>query len=82
MNPVKFAGANVVFAKDQPEYLPLPAYVDATDQYGRTITCWKMSWWERLKAAATGRVYLTLMTFGRPIQPQILSVDYPLKELA
>lgn len=25
MKPVEFPGVNVVFAKDQPEYMPLPA---------------------------------------------------------
>lgn len=25
MKPVEFPGVNVVFAKDQPEYIPLPA---------------------------------------------------------
>ena len=25
MKPVEFPGVNVVFAKDQPEYVPLPA---------------------------------------------------------
>ena len=25
MKPVEFPGVNVIFAKDQPEYMPLPA---------------------------------------------------------
>jgi len=26
MRPVKFKGSNIVFAENQPEYLPLPAF--------------------------------------------------------
>ena len=28
MNAIEFDEQNVIIAKDQPEYLPLPAYVD------------------------------------------------------
>jgi hypothetical protein len=27
MTPVEFKGQNAIFAKDQPEYLPLPALI-------------------------------------------------------
>ena len=80
MKPTEFAGANVVFAKDQPEYLPLPAYIDKSDPYGRATSCWKMDWRERIKALVFGRVYLQLLTFHQPLQPQILSIDSPFKE--
>nr|UVY42675.1 MAG: hypothetical protein [Bacteriophage sp.] len=31
MKPVEFPGVNVVFAKDQPEYMPLPAMKNAAN---------------------------------------------------
>ena len=34
MKPVEFAGVNVVFAKDQPEYVPLPAMKVPNDPQG------------------------------------------------
>lgn len=73
MNPIEFAEQNVVFAKDQPEYMPLPARRSAD---GSEVTsCWGMSWRERLRVLLTGRVYLTLLTFGAPLQPQIVSTE-------
>lgn len=63
-----------VFAKDQPEYLPLPAIV--TDD-GTVITRWKLSWRERLRVMFSGNLYLSQMTFGEPLQPQLPSVDEP-----
>lgn len=39
MKPIEFEGQNVVYAKDQPEYNPLPAYKDAE---GTVTTCWEL----------------------------------------
>lgn len=60
----------VVFAKDQPEYLPLPANFDGQE----VETKWKLSWSERLRILLTGNLYLSLLTFGKPLQPIRLSV--------
>jgi hypothetical protein len=55
----------VVFAKDQPQYLQLPANTD-----GRQVeTKWVLSWRERLRIFFAGNLYLTLLTFGNPLQP-------------
>ena len=79
MEPVKFKECNVVFAKDQPEYLPLPAHI-SPGRDGEATSCWKMSLWERLIVLFTGKVYLQLLTFGGPLQPQILSVRNPVDD--
>ena len=39
MKPVEFKHQNVVFAKDQPEYQPLPALRLDTPE-GEVISCW------------------------------------------
>jgi hypothetical protein len=75
MQPVKFKGSNVVFAENQPEYLPLPAFKDAS---GEVVTCWKMTLVERLKFLFTGRFYLRVSTFNQPLQPLLPSVENPI----
>jgi hypothetical protein len=55
----------VIFAKDQPEYLPLPANVS----HPYVETKWELTWKERLYAMFRGTMYLTVMTFGNPLQP-------------
>lgn len=74
MKPIKFKHHNTVFAKDQPEYLPLPALRLDTPQ-GEVISCWKLSFKERLKILFTGRMWLSLMSFNRPLTPSFLSVN-------
>ena len=74
MKPVLFKGSNVVYAKDQPEYLPLPAH-RAED--GRVTSCWKLTALERLRVLLTGRVYWAQLTFGDPLQPVRPSVRRP-----
>ena len=72
MQPIVFPGCNTIFAKDQPEYLSLPA---RRDQEGRVTSCWRLTWSERFKILLRGRFYITLLTFGSPLQPQLPSVD-------
>lgn len=63
-----------VYAKDQPEYMPLP--VRRTPD-GEVVSCWKPNWPARLKMLFGGRVYLTLLTFNNPLQPIRISVEKP-----
>ena len=74
MKPVEFKHQNVVFAKDQPQYRPLPA-LKLNDDIGTVISCWKMSFWQRIKVLFTGRVWLSLASFGKPLTPSLLSVN-------
>ena len=74
MKPVEFKHQNIVFAKDQPEYTPLPA-LKIESPKGEVISCWKMSMKERLKVIITGRVWLSLMSFNKPLTPSFISVN-------
>lgn len=76
MKLIEFKEQTVVIAKDQPEYLPLPAH-QFKDPQGRIAFCWKMSWKERLKALWTGILWHEVLTFNGPLQPQLLSTDKP-----
>lgn len=74
MSPCAFDGSNIVFAKDQPEYLPLPAHLS---DGGIVTSCWKLTWKERLKVLIWGKLYLQVLTFNKPLQPQLPLVDNP-----
>lgn len=76
MKPVVFPGHNTVYAKDQPEYLPLPVYKRPGAE-GEVTSCWKMSFRERIKVLFTGKVYWSQWTFGGKLQPQRATVDNP-----
>lgn len=79
MNLIEFEGQTVVYAKDQPEYRRLPAYQFPNDQEGRIACCWKLSPLERLRLLVSGRIWHQILTFGRPLQPQLLTLDRPFK---
>ena len=68
MKPMHFEGENTVYAENQDPYLPLPAFYDEGAN-GRVVTCWSLSFWERLHLLLTGRVWLAMLTFGHPLQP-------------
>lgn len=56
MKPVEFPGVNVVFAKDQPEYIPLPAMKVPNDPQGLIITKWQLSPEELERVKETGTI--------------------------
>ena len=74
MKPIPFTNDTTVFAKDQPEYLPLPAYRH-NDEMKCVSACWYLSFFERVKILFTGRIYTTLPTFGKPLTPQNNMID-------
>lgn len=61
----------VIFAKDQPEYRPLPAllYPD-----GKVLTEWSFTEEERAAVARGENLRLWIWTGNRPLQPVALEV--------
>lgn len=76
MTPCDFKNSNTVYAVNQPEYLPLPAH---RSNAGVVTSCWKLSFWERIVTLCTGKIYLQVMTFKAPLQPQRLIVKNPVE---
>ena len=64
--------SEVTFAKDQPQYIPLPAL---KFQDGLVLTRWSLSFWERVHVIFGGSVYLGLLTHNRPLQPIRMSTS-------
>lgn len=75
MKPIEFPEQNVVVAKDQPEYIPLPAYVSPGPTAGVT-SCWELSPEDLAEVQRTGRVFVTQLTFGGPLQPVRLGTKF------
>ena len=72
MKPVKFKEQNCTYAENQPEYTPFPALKIKSDN-GEVVSCWKMSLFERIRVLFTGRVWVSLMCFNKPLTPSFLS---------
>ena len=77
MKPIKFHEANCTYAEDQPEYLPLPVF---REKDGTVTSLWKLTLKERIKILFTGKLWLTVLTFNKPLQPLLLRVDYPFRK--
>ena len=78
MEIIDFEGTNCVYAKDQPEYLPFHCY---QDEEGCLTSCWKLSFKEKLKVLFSGKVWLQVLTFNKPLQPLRMQAENPLKEV-
>jgi hypothetical protein len=74
MKPFKFKQCNVTFAKDQPEYQQLPALKLDTPQ-GEVISCWKLSFVERITIIFTGKIWLQLLSFNKPLTPSYITLN-------
>lgn len=55
----------VVYARNQPQYLPLPVLPIEDSLLSR----WKLSWSERIAVLFGRDLYLYVTTFGQPLQP-------------
>ena len=64
----------VVYAKDQPQYNPLPTIRSSE---GIVLSRWKLTWKERFKVLLRGNVYLFQMTFNRALQPVSIEIEPP-----
>lgn len=76
MKLVQFVEANIVIAKDQPQYIPMPAH-SYLDEHGMITCCWQLSFIERIKLLFSGKIWHSILTFNKPLQPQMLEVDKP-----
>ena len=74
MKPIEFPEQNCVIAKDQKPYLPLPAH---RTEDGKIISCWRFTFWERIKMLFGNKLWIWNWTFNSPLQPQCPTLDYP-----
>lgn len=65
----------VYYAKNQPEYITLPAW---RNDEGMVVTRWNLTWKERFLVLLQGSIWLTLLTFNKPLQPVKLTTQCPL----
>lgn len=63
----------VTYGEKQEQYKPLPARLSGS----RVVTCWKLTFAERIKMFFQGRFYLTMLTFGEPLQPVKIEMEQP-----
>lgn len=64
----------VIYAADQPQYQPLPAFKCVN---GKILTRWELSEDEKRLVVEQGYLYLAVNTFNQPLQPVYLSATPP-----
>ncbi|MHB9155652.1 MAG: hypothetical protein ACYC5N_08160 [Endomicrobiales bacterium] len=64
----------VVYAKDQPEYIPLRC-LRSNNQKGEVLSRWTLTPEQRKMVAEGADVFLSLWTFGQPLQPIQLAIS-------
>lgn len=74
MKPITFKEVNKIYAKDQPEYFPLPVF-ESDAQGGEVTFCSYLTFKERLKVLFTGKIWVSLLTFGKPLTPSFLTIN-------
>ena len=72
MKPIKFPEHNATFGEGQPQYKPLPVLLFPD---GQVISCWQLNDEEKARVAETGQIWLSQLTFNRPLQPVFMTVE-------
>ena len=79
MKPIDFDERNLVIAKDQPQYIPIPAYrqlgTKDFDHEGKVVFCMGLSFKERLRILFTGKIWCQVLTFNRTLHPTRFSTQ-------
>lgn len=70
----------VVFAKDQPQYVPLRCLRGARPD-GEVMSRWSLTLEQRKAVAEGADIFLSLLTFNGPLQPIIMAVGDTPNEL-
>ncbi len=70
MKAKKFKHQNVVFAKNQSGYEPLPA-LKFEGGNGEVVFCMGLSFWERIRVLFIGEIWVSLLMFGKDLTPSI-----------
>ena len=77
MKAQEFDQVNVRIAENQEEYETLPAFISATDPYGKIVTCFELSEDEIEEVVKTGKLWHTQLGFQKPMQPILMTVKNP-----
>lgn len=83
MKPIKVGAklrsgqVEATYAENQPEYLPLPSVVDRSQRENPVYTRWQLTDEERQQLLNGADIFLSLWTFGAPLQPVMLTVGPP-----
>jgi hypothetical protein len=64
----------VVYAKDQPEYIPLRT-LKSDGPMGAVISRWTLTQEQRIAVVNGADIFLELSTFGNPLQPIRMAVS-------
>ena len=68
LKPFPFKGVNIKVAKNQEEYGTLPVF-NVGGKNGFVVSCWKLSFLQRIYLLFVGKIWHTQFNFGNPLQP-------------
>ncbi len=77
MQSIDFPQMNVVIGDNQPEYIPLKAFVDFNDPTSPAIMCFELSEEEIIDIVRTKKIWYKQLTFNQPFQPINFSTKDP-----
>lgn len=73
MKAIDFEGSTHLYAANQPEYLGLPAH----KKNGIVTSCYQPTFKERLRILFGANIWVSVMIFDKPLQPQRVALDKP-----
>lgn len=72
MTPIEFPEQDRVFAENQDQYGDLPSLKLDTKE-GEVISCWKLTLKERIMILFTGKIWMCLWSFNKPLMPSSIT---------
>jgi hypothetical protein len=77
MKAVEFKEVNLRIAENQPEYQTLPVHMNYDHPTHEATMCFELDEDEKKQVAETGKIWLGVLTFGKPFHPIGMSLMKP-----
>ena len=69
MKAIEFKEVNVRIAENQPQYETPPVFLNTNDETIPVTMCFELDDDEKKQVLETGKIWLTVLTFGLPFHP-------------
>ncbi|MBE9490863.1 MAG: hypothetical protein IMY67_11255 [Bacteroidetes bacterium] len=70
MKPTKFKEHNTVI-KTPKDFYDIPIFAADTVE-GHVVMCYGLSFWERLRVLFTGKIWISVLSYQKPLNPMFL----------
>ena len=72
MKAIEFKEQNGALSRKDSPLRPIPIFKDPSEK-AQVVSCWKLSFKERMRLLLLGKLWVSIITYNNPVQPSLFS---------